>query len=131
MSQERILIVDDEEAAVSFVKAVLEDDYSNISSASDGKAGLAAAEAEKPDLIILDVQMPKMDGFQVFQQLQQNEATRGIPVIMLTGVGEKTGLQFSEEEMGDYFGAKPNAYVEKPVNPETLKVTVDMVLANV
>ncbi len=129
MMDKRILIVDDEEDSVAFVRAVLEEDFAGISSANDGEAGLAAAEAETPDLIILDVQMPKKDGFQVFQDLQRNEATRGIPVIMLTGIEEKSGLKFSREDMGKYFGAEPKAYVEKPVDPETLRATVDKVLA--
>ncbi len=128
MSDRKILIVDDEEDSVSFVQAILEDDYANISSASDGETGLAAALAGEPDLIILDVQMPKKDGFQVFQELQQNEGTRGIPVIMLTGVAQKTGLRFSREDMRQYFGAEPRAYVEKPVDPGTLKATVDGIL---
>lgn len=129
MSDKRILIVDDEEDCISFAKAVLEDSFANISSASDGEAGLAAARSEKPDLIILDVEMPKKDGFQVFQELQQDEATRGIPVVMLTGIAEKTGLRFSQAEMGEFFGHEPKAYVEKPVDPETLKSTVEKVLA--
>jgi len=129
MSDKKILIVDDEQDSVSFVKAVLEDSFDNIAEANDGEAGLAAAQADRPDLIILDVEMPKKDGFQVFQELQQNETTRGIPVIMLTGIAEKTGLRFSQEEMGEYFGHEPKAYVEKPVDPETLKATVDKVLA--
>ncbi|MFC1453879.1 response regulator [Verrucomicrobiota bacterium] len=128
MTKKRILIVDDETDCVEFVKAILEDDNTEIISALDGEAGLKIAAGQKPDLVILDVQMPKKDGFKVFTELRQEEATKGIPVVMLTGVGQKTGIKFSKSDMGDFLGEEPEGYVEKPVDPETLKKTVAQVL---
>ncbi|MHC5035480.1 MAG: response regulator [Planctomycetota bacterium] len=127
MTQEsglKVLVVDDEPDAVEFVRTVLEEAGYEVLSAANGDAGLAKARAEAPDLIILDVQMPGKDGFTVFAEARGDEQLKGIPVVMLTGVGEKMGIAFSAEDMGDYLGEEPNAYVEKPVDPEVLEATV-------
>ena len=124
-----VLIVDDEQDAVEFVEAVLSEvgDIAPIS-ANDGVSGLEKAKEATPDLIILDVQMPEKNGFDVFADLKKDESTKSIPVIMLTGVADKVGIGFSSEEMGDFMGAEPDAYIEKPVDPEQLKKTVSKVL---
>jgi two-component system alkaline phosphatase synthesis response regulator PhoP len=124
-----VLIVDDEQDAVAFVEAVLSEigDIAAIS-ANDGVSGLEKAKEATPDLIILDVQMPEKNGFDVFGDLKKDESTKGIPVIMLTGVADKVGISFSAEEMGDFMGQEPDGYIEKPVDPEELKKTVSKVL---
>ncbi|HIJ65720.1 MAG TPA: response regulator [Candidatus Hydrogenedentes bacterium] len=125
----QILIVDDELDAVEFVTVVLED-VENVTtiSANDGVSGLAKAKEAMPDLIILDVQMPGRGGFDVFADLKKDNATKGIPVIMLTGVGEKAGIHFSGKDMGQFIGAEPDAYIEKPVDPAELQKTVSGLL---
>ena len=128
MAERSILVIDDEDDCVAFVTAVLEEEGTEVFSARDGVAGLEAAKTRLPDLIILDVQMPKKDGFTVFSELKEDEATRNIPVIMLTGVGEKTGVSFSKGDMGDFIGTEPEAYVEKPIDPETLQSCVEQIL---
>jgi len=128
MAERKILVVDDEDDAMAFVTAILEEEGVEIVSARDGVAGLKAARTQRPDLIILDVQMPKKDGFTVFSELKQDEDTRQIPVIMLTAVSDRTGVSFSKADMGDFIGVEPDGYVEKPVDPETLKATVRKVL---
>ena len=125
-----VMIVDDEADAVEFVSSMLEDiEGIETASANDGDSALAAIVDMKPDLVILDVQMPGKDGFQVFAELRQQESTQNIPIIMLTGIGERTGLHFSSKEMGEFFGKKPpETYIEKPVSPEILQETVKQVL---
>jgi DNA-binding response OmpR family regulator len=123
-AQRKILVMDDEPDAVEFVKAVLEEAGYAVVSAPDGEAGLRAARDQKPDLIILDVQMPGKDGFTVFADLRADAGLRRVPVVMLTGVGERLGISFSAQDMGDYLGQEPDAYVEKPVDPQVLQDTV-------
>ena len=79
-------------------------------------------------MIILDVQMPGKTGFDVFVALRKDELTKNIPVIMLTGVREKAGLDFSADHMKEWFGVEPNAYIEKPVDPKTLQSIVAKIL---
>ena len=68
--------------------------------------------------------MPGESGFTTFANLRQNAATADIPVIMVTGVAEKTGIKFDGKSMGEFLGKEPEAYLEKPIDPESLKSTV-------
>ena len=130
MREQVILIIDDEEGSVAYASAVLREEGRTIISARDGAAGLRAARSEHPDLVILNVQMPKMDGFTLFSELRHDEATKDIPVIMLTGVGEKTGVRFSASDMGEFLGVEPEGYVEKPIDEEALETTVARILGS-
>jgi len=125
----KVLIADDEPDVHEFVKAVLRDCGVTILSAEDGEAAIATARAETPDLVILDIQMPKKDGFQVFQELRGDDATKGIPVIMLTAVSARTGIKFGSETVGEYFGSEPEKYIDKPIDPQTLKNAVLQLIA--
>ena len=125
----KVLVVDDEPDAVEFVRAVMEEAGYQVVTASDGVEGLEKAAKEKPDLVLLDVQMPRKDGFVAFTEMRQDPQLKAIPVVMLTGVGERTGIRFSAEDMGDYLGEEPDAYVEKPVDPEVLQETVRKLLS--
>jgi CheY-like chemotaxis protein len=128
-SEKKVLIVDDEPDAVDITEAVLSEiEGVTSSSANDGNSGLAAAKESKPDLIILDVQMPDKSGFDVFADLQKDESTKDIPVIMLTGVKEKVGIGFSADQMKEFLGHEPAAYVEKPVDAEKLQGIVTKLL---
>ena len=118
------LVVDDESTTRDFLRAILESIEWNVIEAPDGKTALSMAVEQKPQLILLDVQMPGESGFNTFASLRENSATAEIPVIMVTGVAEKTGIRFSGKDMGEFIGKEPNAYLEKPIDPEGLKSTV-------
>jgi CheY-like chemotaxis protein len=124
-TKKTILLVDDEPDVLSFVEAIISEmgDF-NIVKASDGESALKNAKARRPDLIILDVMMPNKSGFQVFDELKQDEMTASVPVIMLTGVSGETGLKFSGQDMGEYFGKEPFAFIEKPVDPARVQKAV-------
>ena len=128
MAERTILVIEDEDDSAEFVRAVLEGDGTAVARARDGEAGLKAVRADRPDLIVLDVQMPKKDGFTVLVELRQDPETEGIPVVMLTGVAEATGVRFSKSDVGDYIGVEPDAYVEKPIDPATLSSVVARLL---
>ena len=125
----KVLVVDDEDDVRQFVQAVLEDDGYEFLMAEDGEEAVSAARDGKPDVVIMDVQMPKKNGFQAFYELRGDEATKSIPVIMLTAVAERTGLKFDAKDMGDYLGSEPEAYIDKPIDPEALRETVGRLLA--
>ena len=118
------LVVDDEAVARDFLRAILESIDWNVIEAPDGQSALKVAAEEKPQLILLDVQMPGLSGFTTYADLRKNPATADIPVIMVTGIEEKTGMRFDGKVMGKYMGKEPEAYLEKPVDPEVLKSTV-------
>jgi len=76
MKNKKVLVVDDENDSVSFLEAILKEQGLDVISANDGEAGLKKAKSESPDLVFLDVQMPKMDGFDVFRILREDEKTK-------------------------------------------------------
>ena len=123
-----ILIADDEQDCIDFVSEALADLPCVVVSAMDGEEALEVARREKPQLVILDVQMPKLSGFDVFSQLQADDTLKSVPVIMLTGVAEKTGIGFSADDMGEFLGKEPEAYIEKPIEPVVLQQTVKRLL---
>jgi CheY-like chemotaxis protein len=124
----KILVVDDEPDAIDFVKEVLESEGYTVVTAGDGVKGLAAMRRESPDVVFLDVQMPEMDGFETFQEMAKDEALKKIPVVMLTGIKEKVGIGFSADEMKNYMGMKPAAYLEKPIDPAKVRETMKEIL---
>jgi len=126
----KVLLVDDEPDAVDFAKEIIESMGHNVIYAHDGKSGIDKMRQEKPDLVVLDVQMPGKDGFQVFAEMKQDDKLKSIPVIMLTGIKEKVGLGFSADDMGKYMGEKPDDYVEKPIEPSKLQQAVSKIIGD-
>jgi CheY-like chemotaxis protein len=123
----KVLLIDDEPDAVDFAKEIIETMGHQVIYAHDGDSGIEKMRQEKPDLVVLDVQMPGKDGFQVFNIIKQDDDLKATPVIMLTGIREKVGLGFSADDMGKYMGDKPTVYVEKPIEPAKLQDAVNKV----
>lgn len=122
MSSKRILIVDDEERIREVVRACLEDlgGWETIV-AESGEEGLLKAESEALDAILLDVSMPDLDGFTFFQRLQENPATRSIPVILLTAkVLPRDRDRFAQMGVA--------GVITKPFNPVTLPEQIAAIL---
>lgn len=128
-AKKTILVVDDEPDVVESMKNIISEmgDYTVVS-AFDGKTGLEKARSIFPDLIILDVVMPERDGFGLYSHLIRDPRIKDIPVIMLTGVRQRTGLAFSAEEMGEFFGKEPATYIEKPIDPEKVQEAIVEIL---
>ncbi len=117
----RVLVVDDEKDVVELVKFLLERDGHQVLEAFNGREALERAFAEHPDLIILDIMMPEMDGYTVNARLTESDSTRRIPVIILTAKGQ----------MRDVFEMASNVafYMEKPFDPKHLREKIQEVLA--
>lgn len=116
----KVLIADDEPHIRMLIEQCieeLEDEGVDILLATDGEEALASARSERPDLILLDVMMPKMNGFEVCEQIRQEPDLADMHVILLTAKGQKYDLQRGEE-----VGA--NLYMTKPFNPDQLLETV-------
>ena len=124
-----VLIADDSPDSRDYVRAALEDEGYTVLEAEDGAIALPIIRAKKPDLVILDVEMPNKTGFEVFDDLRADEATRSIPIIMLTGVRRQMGEGMGPKDMKQYYGSEPEAYVDKPVDAEELIEVVAKVLA--
>jgi putative two-component system response regulator len=118
----RLLIVDDEPTNIHILSNILSDDY-EIRAANTGERALEAALSQSPDLILLDMIMPGLDGLEVCARLQENEATRDIPVIFVTSMTDP-----ANEELGLQAGAVD--YISKPVSPPIVKARVKIHLQN-
>jgi len=130
----KIFIVDDEVDIVTFLSAVLEEHGYTSLSAKDGVEGLEILRKEKPDLVLLDLMMPKKSGITMFQELRGDPTMRDIPVVIVTGVSEVTGVDFrnfmykqplrDEKKFVETTGLTkytvPDGYIEKPVEPDEL-----------
>ncbi|CAK0745907.1 hypothetical protein CCP3SC1_150008 [Gammaproteobacteria bacterium] len=115
-SNGQILIVDDEPINLEILIEILEDDY-DITVALDGAQAIELARDTRPDLILLDVMMPGMNGYEVCAHLKQYSETNEIPVIFVTGLGEKQ----AETKWSD---AGAVDYVTKPISPPTVRCCV-------
>jgi len=116
----KILVVDDDPDILDAVTMILESQGYEVVSARDGIEGLATLKAENPDLLILDLLMPKMDGFAVCKELQDPRWSKykNIPILMLTSVREEASRRRYELETG--LELDVDDYVEKPMSPDIL-----------
>src|SRR5271170_5557668 len=103
----RILVIDDIEANVRLLEAKLTAEYYDVLAAFDGPTGLAMAAAEHPDIILLDVMMPGMDGFEVCRRLKDDPLTRHIPVVLVTALDGRADRIAGLEAGADEFLTKP------------------------
>ena len=117
-----VLVADDDPDILDLVTFRLDRAGYEVVQARDGQEALDAALARTPDLCVLDVMMPLLDGYEVTRRLRATEATRSVPVILLTA-----RVQESDVERG--FEAGATDYVKKPFSPQELRARVEALLA--
>jgi len=128
--QPKILVVDDDPDIVQAIKLVLESRRYQVVTASNGDEGLDKIREEKPDLVILDLLMPKKDGFAVIRELKESPKYAkysNMPILILTAVREDASRRRYELETGVKMDV--DDYVEKPIAPEALLHRVEKLLA--
>ncbi len=113
MGRKKILLVDDSSTVILMEKMILAKSPYDLVFAKDGQEGLEKAAAEKPDLILMDVMMPRLTGFEACKRLRAQGNTASIPVIMVTTRGE-------EQSVKSGFEAGANDYITKPINGNEL-----------
>ena len=117
MNRKKILIVDDSATTLMMEQMVLRAQPYNIVTARNGKEAIERAVAERPDLILLDVVMPEMNGFEACRQIRQQPATRTVPIIMVTTRGEEHSIETG-------FESGCSDYITKPINGAELLTKV-------
>jgi len=108
----KILVVDDEPDVLLIVKTGMQAEGYDVVTASNGLDALAMVKEEKPDVVILDVMMPLMDGFEVLAKLKEDDATAAVPVIMLTGLSERSKIQKALISGIHFYVVKPFEFEE-------------------
>jgi len=120
--KKKILVVEDESEFRMMLRTRLEANNYEVSEAEDGAAGLEKARNTKPDLVILDVMLPKMDGYKVARLLKFDEKHRNIPIIMLTARSQQTDRETGMAVGGD-------AYLTKPYESEDVLEIIDRLIS--
>ena len=119
----RILVVDDEIYIVHILDFSLGMEGYEVVTALDGEQALEKAQSEKPDLIVLDIMMPKLDGYETCKRLKADAATQDIPVILLSAKGRNI-----DQKVGFEVGA--DDYITKPFSPRKLVERINAILGN-
>lgn len=120
---QRILVIDDDPVIQHFAATVLQASGFQVETAAGGLAGIGKAEVRPPDVVLLDVMMPGLDGYEVCRRLRQGAKTAAVPVIMLTASNEPALNRKA-------YAAGASACVLKPVRVESLIATINAVLAS-
>jgi twitching motility two-component system response regulator PilH len=126
----KVLVVDDDPDVRLFSVTVLEENGYTPLEAEDGEAGLKKIKEEKPDLVILDVLMPRQSGVRLYRELKTAKALKDVKVIILSGIAKKTFLR-SQKALTEFGGSEipePEIYLEKPVEPDELAGVIKKVL---
>ncbi len=120
--KKRILCIEDEPEMIELIKIILEKRGFEVKGAVGGKEGIEKAKAEKPDLILLDLMMPEMDGWEVYRQLKTDDELKDIPVIVVTARSQSI-----DRILGLHI-AKVDDYITKPFGPGELIESIKKVL---
>ena len=127
----KVLVVDDDPDVRLFSVTVLEENGYTPLEAANGEEGLKMIKKEKPELIILDVLMPRQSGIRLYRELKTDKTFKDIPIIILSGIAKKTFLR-SQKALTEFGGKEvpePKVYLEKPVEPEVLAGEINSILA--
>lgn len=112
MDKQKILIADDEPGVRSIVSRILEEEYI-VLEAADGEEAIDIAKVQQPSLVLMDLMMPKMDGYTACSRIKSDQATKGIKVVILTAVRHELNKKYADEMGAD-------GYITKPFTPESL-----------
>lgn len=124
--KKKVLVVDDDEDLAKLVQIILTQEGYDVAWAQNGKVGIEMVDSFGPDLIILDVMMPELDGFSACKKLKDSDKSE-IPVILLTGVAEQ--IRTTDYPLDGVLRSDAEEYLEKPVNPEEILEVVKKYLS--
>ncbi|MGE5189013.1 MAG: response regulator [Gemmatimonadota bacterium] len=132
----RVLVIDDDPDILTYVSEILQDNAYETSTAADGEAGLASVRQARPDLVILDLMMPRKSGIRFLNEIRRDASLRDVPILVLSGATGVTGVDMrqylhdqpfrerKEKALGVAPDITPDAYLDKPVDPAVLLETV-------
>jgi twitching motility two-component system response regulator PilH len=127
---QKILLVDDDPDVITLNMTVVEENGYVPLVAENGEKGLALARSDRPDLIILDILMPRQSGIKMYRAIKLDETLKDIPVIILSGISQQS-FQKSQETLAGFSGPRvpePHVYLEKPVSPAELGSTIQRII---
>ncbi|MBL8094816.1 MAG: response regulator [Anaerolineales bacterium] len=118
----RVVCIEDEPAMIDLIRLILSRKGYTVAGATGGREGLELVQSTQPDIVLLDLMMPDMDGWEVYQKLKAHESTREIPVIVVTAKAQSI-----DKVLGLHI-AKVDDYITKPFGPQDLIESIEKVL---
>lgn len=119
----RVVCIEDEPAMIDLIRLILSRKGYTVTGATGGREGLELVQSNQPDIVLLDLMMPDMDGWEVYQKLKAHESTREIPVIVVTAKAQSI-----DKVLGLHI-AKVDDYITKPFGPQDLIESIEKVLS--
>ncbi len=119
----RVVCIEDEPAMIDLIRLILSRKGYTVNGATGGREGLELVQSSQPDIVLLDLMMPDMDGWEVYQKLKAHESTREIPVIVVTAKAQSI-----DKVLGLHI-AKVDDYITKPFGPQDLIESIEKVLS--
>ena len=120
MAHEMIFVIDDEQDNLDYIEAILNEEDYNVQTFLSGVEALENMKIAPPNMVLLDVQMPGMNGFQVLKAMQTDEELKAIPVVFLSAIGSITGIDYDSAEIETRYGVLPDDFIPKPIDPDRI-----------
>jgi CheY-like chemotaxis protein len=117
----KILIVDDDDDSLAYLSNIVDKAGYAADTLSDGSEVVARMQAEPPNMVFLDIQMPRMNGFQVLKAIRETKSLAEIPVVFLSAIGSVTGEGYDPDKIQAQYGVRPDGFMPKTIEPETVR----------
>ena len=117
----KILIVDDDDDSLAYLSNIVSEAGYAVDTLSDSSEAVARMQAEPPDMVFLDIQMPRVNGFQVLKAIRQEARLAEIPVVFLSAISSVTGESYDPDKIQAQYGVRPDAFMPKTIAPEAVR----------
>jgi two-component system alkaline phosphatase synthesis response regulator PhoP len=121
MAHGKVFIIDDEDDNLAYLTEIITAAGYQVEALSDGSEAVTKMQAESPELVFLDIQMPHMNGFQVLKAIRKIDSLAKVPVVLLSAISAVTGDDYDPETIQARYGVQPDAFVSKPIRPENVR----------
>ena len=121
MEQGKVFIIDDEDDNLAYLTEIITAAGYHVEAFSDGSEAVTKMKAASPEIVFLDVQMPRMNGFQVLKAIREIDSLDKVPVVLLSAISAVTGDDYDPVTIHARYGVRPDAFVSKPIKPESVR----------
>jgi CheY-like chemotaxis protein len=116
-----VLIVDDDDDSLAYLSNIVSEAGYAVDALSDGTETVARMQAEPPDMVFLDIQMPRMNGFQVLKAIRETESLAEIPIVFLSAISSVTGEGYDPDKIQAQYGVRPDGFMPKTIEPKAVR----------
>ena len=121
MTHGKVFIVDDEDDCLAYLSEIITGAGYETQTFSDSAEALDKMKTEIPGMVFLDIQMPRMNGFQVLKGIRDSESLAGVPIILLSAISAVTGDEYDPDIIQLRYGVRPDAFISKPIKPDNVR----------